>query len=59
MDTQTYAILDEAGGWLVNLVLWDGDSSTWQPPFGTKAVLLSDVDLASLPVNPTEIPQPE
>jgi hypothetical protein len=55
MSAETYALLDEQGGWLVNTVLWDGDISKWQPPAGTTAVRLVDIDLAALP----PAPQPE
>lgn len=44
-----YAILDAQGGWLLNLVVWDGNIETWQPPIGTKAVLASQVDFENLP----------
>jgi hypothetical protein len=47
-----YAIIDEAAGHLVNVVLWDGDTTKWQPPAGTRAELLANVDLASLPPKP-------
>ena len=47
-----YAIIDEGAGHLVNTVLWDGDTSKWQPPTGTRAELLANVDLASLPPAP-------
>jgi hypothetical protein len=47
-----YAIIDEAAGHLVNVVLWDGDLAKWQPPAGTRAELLADIDLASLPPAP-------
>jgi len=50
--TQKYALLDDQGGWLVNTVLWDGDLSKWQPPAGTTAVRLADLDLATLPPAP-------
>jgi hypothetical protein len=50
--TEKYALLDEQGGWLVNTVLWDGDLSKWQPPAGTTAVRLEDIDLAALPPAP-------
>jgi hypothetical protein len=50
--TEQYALLDEQGGWLVNTVLWDGDTAKWQPPAGTNAVRLADVDLAALPAAP-------
>jgi hypothetical protein len=53
--TEQHALLDEQGGWLVNTVLWDGDTAKWQPPAGTNAVRVVDVDLAALPA----APQPE
>jgi hypothetical protein len=55
--TEQYAILDQANGHLVNVVLWDGDTGKWQPPTGTSAVRLADIDLATLPVAPApELP---
>jgi hypothetical protein len=55
--TEKYAILDQANGHLVNVVLWDGDLSKWQPPAGTSAVRLADIDLATLPPAPApELP---
>ena len=51
--TAQYAIIDEAAGHLVNVVLWDGNLSTWQPPTGTRAELLANVDLATLPTAPS------
>ena len=48
----TYALLDETGGWLVNLVVWDGNTETWSPPPGTIAMPASEVDFASLPPPP-------
>lgn len=51
----TYAIIDNEGGWLVNLVKWDGNLETWQPPSGTIAILASTIDINSLPVNPNSI----
>jgi len=53
--TEKYAILDQAAGHLVNVVLWDGDTAKWTPPTGTTAVKLADIDLATLPT----APQPE
>lgn len=47
-----YAIIDEAAGHLVNTVLWDGDLAKWQPPAGTRAELLANVDLSLLPPKP-------
>lgn len=51
----TYAIIENAGGWLVNLVLWDGNSESWTPPAGTYAVLASSIDINNLPPNPNSI----
>jgi hypothetical protein len=48
----TYAIIDNEGGWLVNLVLWDGNTETWSPPAGTHAVPIEEVDVNNLPNNP-------
>jgi hypothetical protein len=50
--TEQYAILDQANGHLVNVVLWDGNTAKWQPPTGTSAVRLADIDLATLPPAP-------
>jgi len=52
----TYAIINNAGGWLVSTCLWDGNADTWQPPEGTSARLLADVDLDALPQRPQETP---
>lgn len=51
---EKYAILDEAGGWLINLIVWDGDLAKWSPEPGTIAVPISEVDFSSLPERPTE-----
>ncbi len=56
--TEKYAILDEQGGWLVNTVLWDGDTAKWQPPTGTSAVRLADIDLSTLPPAPEPEAEP-
>lgn len=31
---------------IANIVLWDGDLSTWQPPENCVAVLESEIDLS-------------
>jgi len=36
MSDQTYAIIDD--GIVVNIVVWDGNTETWQPPEGSTAV---------------------
>lgn len=51
---QRYAIINKKGGWLENLVVWDGDIGTWQPPDETYAVLVSEIDLSALPQKPQE-----
>jgi hypothetical protein len=51
---KTYAIINEGGEWLENLVLWDGNITTWQPPEGTIAVPADDVDFSALPESPEE-----
>jgi hypothetical protein len=56
--TEKYAILDQANGHLVNVVLWDGDTAKWQPPAGTTAVKLADIDLATLPPAPAPEAEP-
>ena len=56
--TDKYAIIDEAAGHLVNVVLWDGDTAKWQPPTGTNAVRLADIDLATLPPAPAPEAEP-
>lgn len=50
-----YAIIDEQGGWLVNTVVWDGNLETWQPPAGTYAVSVEEVDFSELPNRPDNI----
>ena len=49
-----YAIINEKGGWLENLVVWDGSLETWQPPEGTIAKRIEEVDVTALPERPTE-----
>jgi hypothetical protein len=39
---------------LENTILWDGDTTQWQPPAGTRAVPLSDVVLQNLPARPED-----
>ena len=56
--TEQYAILDQAAGHLVNVVLWDGDTAKWQPPAGTSAVRLADIDLSTLPHAPAPKAEP-
>ncbi len=48
---EKYVILDAKDGSFMNLVLWDGNTSTWQPPEGTVAKLASDFDFNSLTHN--------
>lgn len=48
----TYAILDKDGGWLINLVVWNGNMEDWQPPFGTIAKPIEEIDISQLPERP-------
>lgn len=41
MDAKRWAIVDGDGA-VVNVVLWDGDTDTWQPPEGTTPYELAD-----------------
>jgi hypothetical protein len=50
----SYAIINEKGGWLENLVTWNGDLETWQPPVGTIAKPIDEVDVTALPERPQE-----
>jgi len=50
-----YAIIDDAGGWCINVVLWDGNLETWKPPSGTHTILASEVDFPNLPKNPANV----
>jgi len=52
MQIDDWAIIDQVGGWLVTVVRWTGDTSVWNPPTGTYAVLLSEINLDDLPKNP-------
>jgi len=49
-----YAILDKEGGWLVNLVVWNGNLEDWQPPAGTIAKLATEIDFTTLPERPKD-----
>lgn len=49
-----YAVIDTVGGWLVNLVVWDGNTETWSPPEGTYAIKLDEINITALPSKPSE-----
>jgi hypothetical protein len=51
---ERYVILNAEGGWLENLVVWDGNIETWKPPAGTIAKPIKEVDVTALPERPTE-----
>jgi len=50
-----YAIIDEQGGWLVNTVVWNGDTEIWQPPPNTHAIPIEEVDFNNLAPRPEDI----
>jgi hypothetical protein len=54
-NMNNYAILDKENGWLVNIVVWDGDTEKWNPPDGTIAVNVNEIDFSTLPVNPNQV----
>lgn len=47
MDEEKYVIFNQNGE-PINLIIWNGDHNTWQPPEGTTTKLLSEVDPALL-----------
>jgi len=49
-----WAIINEHGGWLENIVVWDGNISKWQPPLGTRAVKIDEINLSELPQQPAQ-----
>jgi len=49
-----YALLDEEGGWLVNIIVWNGNLQDWQPPAGTIAKRIEEVDISQLPERPED-----
>jgi hypothetical protein len=53
-----YLILNEAGGWLENTVIWSGNTKDWKPPAGSIARLESSVSISSLPIHPDILNDP-
>lgn len=45
---ERYVILNKEGGWIENVILWDGIAPFELPP-GTEIKLESEIDYASLP----------
>lgn len=41
-----YAVVDD--GTVVNIVVWDGDETAWQPPEGCQAVELSEDEIVEI-----------
>lgn len=53
---ERYAIINEAGGWLENIIVLDtADANGWVPENGTIIKLASEVDFSTLPQNPADI----
>lgn len=46
MAASNYAIVED--GFVVNIVVWDGDIETWQPPEGCVAHELAPEDAVSI-----------
>lgn len=50
---ERYAVINEAGGWLENLIVLDtADANGWIPEEGTIIKLASEVDFSTLPEKP-------
>jgi hypothetical protein len=49
-----WALINEQGGWLENIVVWDGNASKWQPPAGMRAVKIEEINLSELPQKPAQ-----
>jgi hypothetical protein len=55
---ERYVVLNAEGGWLENVILWNGNTETWQPPKGTIVQLENEVDFSSLPLHPDILNDP-
>jgi hypothetical protein len=56
---ERYAIINEAGGWLENLIVLDtSNAAGWIPEEGTIIKLASEVDFSTLPKTPEELNDP-
>jgi hypothetical protein len=49
---ERYVILNREGGWLENVVLWDGNLQTWKPSDTMIVKLESEIDYEKLPQKP-------
>lgn len=49
--TSRYAIVRDADSTVVNIVMWDGDTTKWQPPAGHTARLATSSDAIPVPVD--------
>lgn len=54
MDIERHAVIDDETNKVANVVLWDGNKKTWQPPSGH-----STVKLDNEPVSPGDQYDPE
>lgn len=48
----TWAIINSIGNYIENIIVWDGDVNKWNPPQGTSAIKMEDVDFLSINENP-------
>jgi len=56
---ERYAIINEAGNWLENIIVLDtADASGWIPPEGTIIKLASEVDFTALSLHPDILNDP-
>lgn len=44
----TYALIEEKTGYLINIMVWDGNLENWQPPVGMIAKPIEEVDMETI-----------
>jgi hypothetical protein len=56
MDTNTYAVIDGTGT-VINLIVWDGNTTNWQPPEGCTTELVTPETVINFTVG-MKVPSP-
>ncbi len=47
-----WAIINDIGNYIENLIVWNGDENEWTPPEGTSVVRIEDIDYSTINENP-------